>query len=81
MTLAELGHPQPKTVVHYMNATAVGIASNTVKSQCSQSMEMRYFLVCDKVPQDAYNVKWHPGQENLADYQSKHHPGAHHQAV
>jgi hypothetical protein len=37
--------------------------------------------VCDKVAQDAYNVKWHPGQENLADYQSKHHVGTHHQAV
>ncbi len=23
------------------------------------------------------NIKWHPGQENLADYQSKHHIGSH----
>ena len=44
-------------------------------------MEMRYFGVGDKVAQDAYELKWHPGQENLADYQSKHHLGAHHQAV
>lgn len=44
-------------------------------------MEMRYFWVCDKVAQDAYNIKWHPGQENLVDYQSKHHAGAHHQNV
>jgi hypothetical protein len=28
-----------------------------------------------------YQVVWHPGQENLADYQSKHHPGGHHVAV
>jgi hypothetical protein len=42
---------------------------------------MQYFWVCDKVAQDAYDVKWHPGQENLADYQSKHHVGSHHQAV
>ena len=35
-------------------------------------MEMR-FWVGDKVAQDAYEIKWHPGQENLADYQSKHH--------
>ncbi len=27
------------------------------------------------------DVKWYPGMENLADYQSKHHPGAHHTAV
>jgi hypothetical protein len=44
-------------------------------------MEMRYFWVRDKVAQDGYDVKWHPGKENLADYQSKHHPGAHHTAV
>jgi len=44
-------------------------------------MEMRYFWVGDKEAQDIYEVKWHPGQENLADYQSKHHIGSHHLAV
>jgi hypothetical protein len=44
-------------------------------------MEMQHFWVCDKVAQNAYDVKWHHGQENLADYQSKHHVGGHHQAV
>jgi hypothetical protein len=81
LTLEELGHPQPKTPIHCDNATAVGIANNTIKRQRSRSMEMRFFWVCDKVAQDAYDVKWNPGKENLADYQSKHHPGAHHTAV
>jgi hypothetical protein len=81
MTLEELGHPQPKTQVYCDNATAVGIANNNVKRQRSHSMEMRYFWVSDKIAQDAYDVRWHPGQENLADYQSKHHIGTHHQAV
>ena len=35
----------------------------------------------DKVAQNIFSFHWHPGQENLADYQSKHHTGAHHQAV
>ena len=39
-TLKDLGHPQPKTPVHCDNATAVEIASNTVKLQHSQLMEM-----------------------------------------
>ncbi len=30
LTLKELGHPQPKTPIHCNNATAVGIANNTV---------------------------------------------------
>jgi hypothetical protein len=42
---------------------------------------MRYFWIGDKVAQEAYEIKWHLGQENLADYQSKHHLGSHHQAV
>ena len=78
LTLNNLGHPQPKTPVHCDNATAVGIASNTVKRQRARAMEMRFFWVGDKVAQNIYDIIWHPGQENLADYQSKHHAGAHH---
>ena len=82
LMLEEMGHPQPRMHVHCDNAMAVSIANNTVKRQHSQLMELRYFWVCDKVAQNAYNmIKWHPGQENLADYQSKHHVGAHHQNV
>jgi hypothetical protein len=72
MTLEELGHPQPKTQVHCINATTIRVSNNTAKQQRSRSMEIRYFLVCDKIAQDAFSVKWHPGQENLVDYQSKH---------
>jgi hypothetical protein len=44
-------------------------------------MEMRFIWVGDKVAQDMYALSWHPGQENLADYQSKHYIGSHHVAV
>ena len=81
LTLVELGHPQLRTLVHCNNATTVGIANNTVKWQQSRSSEMRYFWVGGKEAQDIYDIQWHPGQENFADYQSKHHLGSHHQAV
>jgi hypothetical protein len=82
LTLEELDHPQPKTHILWDNASAVGIANNTVKPQWSScSMEMQYFWVCNKIAQDSYAIKWHPGQENLADYQSKHHNRADHQAI
>ncbi len=81
LTLEELGLPQPKKPIYCNNATADGIGNNIVKQQRSRSMEMRYFWMCNKVAQDAYDVKWHPGQENLTDYQSKHHVGAHHHTV
>ncbi len=80
-TLKDLGHPQPKTPVNCDNATAVGIASNTVKGQRSRWMEMQFFWIEDKVAQEMYDITWHPGMENLADYQSKHHTGAHHMEV
>ncbi len=44
-------------------------------------MEMFYFLIGDKVAQEMYTLNWHPGQENLADYQSKHHASLHLVAV
>ncbi len=80
-TLANLGHPQPKTPIHCDNAMAVGIANNMVKRQRLQSMEMRFFWIGDKIAQDIHDVSWHLGQENLANYQSKHHIGTHHKAV
>ena len=81
VTLEEMGHPQPPIPVNCDNSTAVGIANNTVKRQRSRSMEMRFFWVADAVEQNKFDIKYFPGKENLADYQSKHHTGAHHTAV
>jgi hypothetical protein len=79
--LEVMGHPQPKIPVHCNNTPAVGIANNMVKHTHSWSMELRFFWISDIVAQDMYALCWHPGQENLADYQSKHHTGAHYVAV
>eukprot|EP00978_Attheya_sp_CCMP212_P018972 scaffold52559_cov64-Attheya_sp.AAC.3 len=59
LTLAEMDHPQPPTPIHCDNATAVGIANETVK-------------------EGNFDVKWHPGLENLGDYTTKHHETEHH---
>ena len=67
--------------MHCDNATATGIANSTVKKQRARSMEMKFFWVSDQVELNIFQVRWHPGQENLGDYQSKHHPAAHHIAV
>ena len=76
-----MGHPQPPTPVNCNNSTAVGIANNTVKCQCSRSMEMRFFWVADAVKVGKFDTQYYPGKENLGDYQSKHHLGTHHTAV
>jgi hypothetical protein len=81
LTLEDLGHIQPKIPVHSNNATAVGIANNTIKQKQLRTIEMSYFCTYKKEAQDVYSLKWYPGQENLADYQNKHHPRVHHTAV
>ena len=81
LILTEMGYPQPPTPIHVDNATAVGIANNTIKKQRSRAMDMRYFWVADQVDQDKVNASWHPGQENLGDCVTKHHPGKCHQQV
>jgi hypothetical protein len=62
-TLEDMGHVQPQTPVHCDNATAVGIANNTVKCQRSRSMEMRFFWISDKCTQEmnALNWQWKSG--------------------
>jgi hypothetical protein len=59
----------------------VGIANNTFKHQCSRSIEMRFFWIVDAVEAGKFDIKHHPGKENLGDYQRKHHLGTHHIAV
>ena len=44
-------------------------------------MEMRFFWVTDQVKSGVMDIQWHPGQENIADYTSKHHDSKHHQVV
>jgi hypothetical protein len=70
LTLAEMGHPQPKTLMHCNNTTAISITNNSIKRQHSRSMEMQFFWVGDKIAQNLYGLSWHPRKENLADYQS-----------
>ncbi len=81
LILTELGHPQPPTPIHINNTTTVGIINNTVKRQQSCAMEMQYFWLLDGETQQQFKFYWQPGQENLGDYLSKHHPVEIHQHV
>lgn len=81
LTLEELGHPQPPTPVHCDNATATGIANDTVKKHRSRSMEKNFFWVTDQVKRKIFDIQWNPGKEMLADYHSKHHATPHHRDV
>jgi hypothetical protein len=81
LILTELGHPQPPTPIHINNTATVGIVNTTVEQQQSRAMEMRYFWLLDGEAQQQFKFYWQPGQENLSNYPSKHHPAKIHQHV
>ena len=81
LTLQEMGHPQPATPIHCDNMMVTGIENDTIKKQRSPSMEMRFFWVTDQVKNGVMDIQWHPGQEKLADYTSKHHDSNHHKIL
>merc|ERR1712224_63486 len=76
-TLEELGHPQPPTPMKTDNTTANGIINKTVKQQRSKAIDMRYYWLKDRVEQGQFKIFWEPGDENWADYFTKHHPPSH----
>ena len=44
-------------------------------------MDMRFYWLIDRMKQKQFHIYWKPGNTNLANYVSKHHPGKHHIAV
>ena len=39
---------------------------------------MRFYWLKDRVEQGQFKIFWEPGDENWADYFTKHHPPSHH---
>ena len=70
-TLHEMGHPQPPTPIEVDNSTAVRFENKQIKQQKSKSMDMRYYLIQDRVAQKHFQVYWRPGLTNLGDYFTK----------
>ena len=42
---------------------------------------MRYFNICDLVKHKEVQENWHPGQESIGAYSSKHHDTQNHKQV
>ena len=76
-----LGHPQPATPIQTDNSCAEGIINDTVKQRCSKAIDMRFYWVRDRVKQGQFNIHWKRGQDNLADYFTKHFPASHHREM
>ena len=77
----DLGHPQPPTPLTTDNSTARGIIRGTMKQKHSKAIDMRFNWLQDCVEQKQFDIIWEPGNYNLTDYPTKHHPGTHHNRV
>ena len=63
------------------NSRGSGIANDEVKQRRSKAMDMRFYWVRDRVRQGQFLIYWSRGENNLADYFSKHHPASHHRVM
>ena len=79
--LEELGYPQNATPIQTDNSTAYGIVNETIKQRRSRAIDMRFYWLQDRVKQGHFRVYWAPGDDNLADYFTKHHSPAHHERM
>jgi hypothetical protein len=54
--LANLGHPQPPTVIFCDNEVAIGLANRTVCPKMSKSLDMRFHWLHDRIDQGQFRV-------------------------
>ena len=74
--LHDLGYPQPPTLLRMDNTVAIGIATESINAKRSESMDMRFFWLVDRVRQGQFVVKHVSGQWNIADHFTKPLPKA-----
>ena len=60
-TLTEIGHPQPPTPIQTDNTTALGVVNNTIAPKRTNSMDMRFHWLRDRIAQLQFWHYWMPG--------------------
>ncbi len=81
LVLADLGHPQPATVMFCDNEVAIGLVNRTVCPKLSKSSDMRLHWLRDRIDQGQLRVFFVPGKKNLADCFTKALPVARHKVL
>jgi hypothetical protein len=72
--------PQPATTILCDNKCAVGIAMDIVKPKRTESIDMRFHWIRDRIRQGQFNITWRKGADNLADFFTKPLPVHMHQS-
>jgi hypothetical protein len=73
-----MGHPQPATSMNTGNSTACGIVNDTVKQRKSKATNKRFYWIRCRSKQNQFRIHWKRGEDNHADYFTKHHTASHH---
>ena len=78
MTISEMGHPQPRTLIQTDNLAAHAVVTNNVQPRRTKAMDMILHWIRCRDAQGQFRYFWKPGTMNLGDYWTKHHPRSHH---
>ena len=76
-----LGHTQSATPVKTDNSTAAAFVNEMIRQKRSKSWDMRYHWIREQQNQNNIKVFWDKGENNKADYFTKHHPPIHHKRM
>ena len=79
--LRSLGHTQPATPIKTDNSTVYGFIHNNIHQKKSKSWDMRYWWLRDRQTQHQLKFFWEKGENNFADYFTKHHPAKYHKMI
>ena len=71
-TLIEMGWHQPPSPVQCNNSTATGVTNKTMVNKMPKSMDMRLWWLRCRYSQEHSRYYWAPGNQNLANYSTKH---------
>jgi hypothetical protein len=81
ISLRALGHPQAATPIKTDNSTSNSFVHANIKQRRSKTWDMQWNWLRDKTTHQQLCIYWDRGQNNDADYFTKHHPPTHHLAM
>ena len=73
-----MGWPHPPSPVQCDKFTATGVTNKTMVKKMLNSMDMRLWWLQCRYSQEHFRYYWALGNQNLADYSTKHHPPLYH---
>ena len=81
ISMEEMDHQQPTTLVVIDSATSGGFVNNNIRQQKPRAIDMIFYWIRNRVRQGHYLVYWSRVMDKLANYFTKRHTTKHHCAA